>query len=214
MEITLLQKFGDDARKTWNVLNTVIKKNNDKSSITESLLINGKIVTDQNEIATKFCDFFTDIGKNYSNAIPKSNFPPEHFMQNVHVLQSVYLSPTNPTEVCEIIMSLKSKKSCGDDGISIDLLKNTSSYISLPLSAIINMSLEQGVVPDKMKIAKVIPVYKSKGKENVCNYRPISLLSNISKIIEKIVYKRLFNFLTQHNVLYESQWLQSETFHG
>ena len=68
------------------------------------------------------------------------------------------------------------------------------------------MSLERGIVPNAMKLAKVIPIYKGKCKESFTNYRPISLLSNISKILEKVVYKRLLSFLTRCGILYNSQY--------
>ena len=74
------------------------------------------------------------------------------------------------------------------------LLKQTYQGCSLPISIIVNMSIETGQVPDAMKLAKVIPIYKAKSKESLGNYRPISLLSNISKILEKAVHKRLYSF--------------------
>ena len=71
---------------------------------------------------------------------------------------------------------------------------------------IINISLEQGIVPNAMKLAKVIPIYKAKSKQEFNNYRPISLLSNISKLLERVVHNRLYSFLTKYNVLYDSQY--------
>ena len=88
-----------------------------------------------------------------------------------------------------------------DDGISLTLLKQLSKVAHL-----INMSLEQGAVPEVMKIAKVIPIYKAKCKESFSNYRPISLLSNISKILEKVVHKRLYSYLVKHDILYANQF--------
>ena len=68
------------------------------------------------------------------------------------------------------------------------------------------MSLEQGIVPDAMKLAKVIPIYKSKSKELFNNYRPISLLSNMSKVLEKVVHNRLYYFLITNSILYDKQY--------
>ena len=107
---------------------------------------------------------------------------------NVHTM---FMNPTDPGEIAKIIGSCKSKKSTGDDGISMMLLKQTYQGCSLPIYIIVNMSIETGQVPDAMKLAKVIPIYKAKSKESLGNYRPISLLSNISKILEKAVHKRL-----------------------
>ena len=71
---------------------------------------------------------------------------------------------------------------------------------------IVNMSLEQGIVPDAMKLAIVIYVHKAKAKDSFNNYRPISLLPNVLKVLEKVVHKRLYSFLTTHNLLYNRQY--------
>ena len=68
-----------------------------------------------------------------------------------------------------------------------------------------NMSLEQGVVPDAMKLAKVMPIHKAKSKQLFTNYRPISLLSNMSKILEKVILNRMMAFLVKHDILYNKQ---------
>ena len=86
------------------------------------------------------------------------------------------------------------------------LLKQTYQECSVPISIIVNMSIETGQVPDAMKLAKVISIYKAKSKESLGNYRPISLLSNISNILEKVVHKRLHSFLCRHDILYNSQY--------
>ena len=75
------------------------------------------------------------------------------------------------------------------------------------MKEIINLSFATGVYPDKLKVAKVIPIFKNKGDLLLAsNYRPISLLSNINKIFEKLVYSRIFSFLTLHNCIYELQF--------
>ena len=86
----------------------------------------------------------------------------------------------------------------------MELLKNICESCCVPIAMTVNLSLEQGIVPDGMKLAKVIPVYKAKSRDTFTNYRPISLLSNISKILEKVVHKRLYSFITKHEILYIS----------
>ena len=78
--------------------------------------------------------------------------------------------------------------------------------ISVPLSCIFNLSLCEGVFPDKLKVAKVYPVFKKGNKSDMNNYRPISVLSVFSKILERIVYKRVYSFLEKNNILYGSQF--------
>ena len=86
------------------------------------------------------------------------------------------------------------------------LLKCIKSEIVLPLERVFNLLLEQGIFPDLMKITEVIPLYKGKEKDLSINYRPISLLLTISKILEKIIYKRTYNFLDENGQLYSSQY--------
>ena len=93
-----------------------------------------------------------------------------------------------------------------NDGISSKLVKDLKNEIALPLSIMINASIESGHVPDTMKLAKVIPIYKSKDKQMLNNYRPISLLPIFLKILENVVYQMLFNFLNTNNALFSSQY--------
>ncbi len=82
------------------------------------------------------------------------------------------------------------------------VLKLLNPLISSPLSEIINESFLSGIFPDKMKVAKVIPLFKKGCSLTASNYRPISLLSVFSKITEKVMYDRLYKFLENHKVLY------------
>ena len=125
------------------------------------------------------------------------------------------MEPTDPIEIARIITSLKPKNSSGHDGISSKLLKCLNPSISNVVCTIINKSLESGTVPRSMKAAKVIPIYKSKVKTDVNNYRPISLLPSLSKILEKVVHHGLYKFLTINDILYENQYgfILSQTFH-
>jgi len=86
------------------------------------------------------------------------------------------------------------------------LLKALKEEITLPLTTAINKSLESGIFPDKFKIANVVPIFKAKDKQEFSNYRPISLLSNVSKLLEKIVHRRLYKFMNDSNILYSSQY--------
>ena len=92
------------------------------------------------------------------------------------------------------------KKSAGYDGLNSVLIKQIKKNISVPLSILLNKSLISGEFPDLMKLAKVIPVYKKSNKNDLANYRPISLLPIFSKIFEKAVHKRLYHFLISNNL--------------
>ena len=105
-----------------------------------------------------------------------------------------------------VINSFKSGKAVGPFSIPISLLKLLCEYISIPLCEIINESFISGIFPDPLKLAKVIPLYKKQSPDDPSNYRPISFLSVFSKIIEKLMYNRLYNFFEDQNVLYSLQF--------
>ena len=114
--------------------------------------------------------------------------------------------PTTPKEISELIKTLKNSKSLGPNSISTNILKEIHEAISIPLSTLINKSFTTGAFPNMCKIAKVIPSFKSETFLLCNNYRPISLLSNIGKIIEKLIQLRLNLFLETHNCYYPFQF--------
>ena len=101
-------------------------------------------------------------------------------------INTIFLSPTVPEDVEDLISSMKTNKASGPNSIPTNILKLFKKEFSKPLSDMINMSFNQGVFPNILKIANVIPTHKKDDKLNSNNYRPISLLSNISKIFENI----------------------------
>ena len=113
---------------------------------------------------------------------------------------------TTSAEVIDTVKSLKSTDSAGYDEIPVTVLKAVVIHIAEPISAIINVSLADGVFPDGMKTAKVCPIFKSEIKNDVANYRPISILTTFSKIFEKIIANRLISFIDKNNILTSSQY--------
>ena len=98
------------------------------------------------------------------------------------------------------------QESKGYDGIDMCLVKKIIPHILAPLRHICNLSLEQGVFPDDMKIAKVIPLFKAGDDQNFSNNRPISLLPQFSKILENIFNNRIMDFLNKKQILYSRQY--------
>ena len=109
-------------------------------------------------------------------------------------------------EIENEISNIKSSKATGPYSVPTDLLKFLKSYLSIPLEIIYNVSFSNGCVPDQLKIASVIPIHKKDSQTDLNNYRPISLLSVFNKILEKLMYKRLFSFIDKHNILYDQQF--------
>ena len=101
---------------------------------------------------------------------------------------------------------MPNKKSSGHDHLDNELLKQIKSEVSESLMILINRSLDEGIFPQKMKLSDVFPLYKNKSRIESTNYRPISLLLTISKVLEKIVYKRVYSFLDQTSQIFVSQY--------
>ena len=114
--------------------------------------------------------------------------------------------PTIEEELLDIVRSLKNKKSPGFDCIKNDLIKHVITGILKPLTHILNLSMSNGVVPRHMKIAKVVPIFKKGDPQLLTNYRPISLLSSFSKILEKLVYIRVIKFFNRTNIFSHFQF--------
>lgn len=119
---------------------------------------------------------------------------------------SMYLHPCDPAEVFKTIMSLKNTNSVGPDEVSTKILKFTADLVSSIISYIINVSFEQGIFPNTLKLFMVKPLHKKGSKSSMDKYRPVALLSVMSKIFEKIFQKRLVRFLNKFNIIKDQQF--------
>ena len=121
-------------------------------------------------------------------------------------ISSLVLRSTSVYEIEKLIHELQNKNSHSHDQIRNILLKELNLSISFPLNIIFNQSISEGKFPAAMKKAKVIPLYKGKDQDHAVNHRPISLLVTISKILGKIIYKCVYDFLEKERILYNSQY--------
>ena len=194
-----LESSKHDIKNTWKILNEVLKRENNKTRISNSFIIDDNEICDPNKIVHKFCNFFTNVGPNLAKKIPQTNKGFEDYLKGIYLL-SFYVNPTNSNEIKSLVSS------CGRDELNPKFIKSVINYISLPLSHIFNISLSQGIFPDQLKIAKVIPIYKADYLKLFSNYRPISILPIFSKALEKLMYKRLYNYLEKFNILSSNQF--------
>ncbi len=132
--------------------------------------------------------------------------PAEDYVNYDRVVPDLLLQNTTPEHVKKIIKSLKPKLSADAQGISTKMVKFLGSEIATPLAHIFNLSLASGNFPKKLKLCRVIPLFKTGNALECDNYRPISLLSSILKILEKIVAQKLINHLLSNDLLYLHQY--------
>ena len=166
---------------------------------------NESLITNKIQISNKFNEYFVNVGPNLANKIKDNNENFKTFLGE-RSANSIFLDAVTEKEVELEIGALKGNKSCGHDEISPKLTKETSKYIIKPLTYIYNQSLQTGVIPDDLKVALATPVYKANNKEEISNYRPISVLPCFSKILEKVMYKRLLKYLENHHMLFQNQY--------
>lgn len=186
-------------RKLWNVLNHVIfNKNREKENI-KQISINEKNVTDKTEMANAFNDYFINI-----NEQTDCTQMPEHIQYDI--LNNFKLHECNEEEIEKIINNLNDSSSNGYDNVSAKLLKKYVHKFKKPLCRYINHIFNTGIYPKEMKIGCVIPVHKKGRKQDCSNYRPITKLSNIDKIIEETIVIRLKNHLNVNSIINKNQF--------
>ena len=177
-----------------------------KSSNVKDLFINNQLVSDPTHIANFLNNYFTSVANKIVNEIEPTDRPPDSLLPHNENVLSLSNNPVTFSEIKEACDQLQSKTSLDFEGISLFFIKKVICAIATPILHVFRQSLCTGVVPSQFKIAKVVPVFKSGDKTIPDNYRPISLLSSFSKILEKVVSIRLTHFLEQENILSKFQF--------
>ena len=169
----------------WKQLNNLLGSKNNCD--VKSMVVNNRELTDRTEIAEA-------MNSHFIHAASPSTTPgtdPKPFS----------LSPATEDEVFGIVLFLDSNKSSGPSDINAKCLQLTISSIVTSIVRIINLSLQDGTVPSGWKAANVTPVFKKGDMQDPTNYRPISVIPVLGKILERVMYTRLMVFLSENNIL-------------
>jgi len=194
-------------KKLWDNLNVVCSFKTKKSrNNVDKLVMDDQTLVDSYEISNGFNKYFRNIGQTLAKKFNKdSNMNFRYYLNNPKK-DSMFCEPLEAEELCKLIENLNVKKYPGPDGFGPKLIKEIAPLIFQPVLYLFNLSLSTGSFPDKLKLAKVIPIFKKGDKYLPSNYRPISLLSTFSKLLEKVMYKRLYLYLQGNNILYRYQF--------
>ena len=195
---TEINEAKGDTQKLWKVLNNncgLSKMNNQHCGIK----IGNKLIYDSKTIAQEFSKYYKNEARRLKTTLNCNEDDHKKYLVRKEYTWS--LSTVNREETMKIIKSLKAKKSSGYDGITNKVLKLIGDIVAQPLTNIINDCINNSYFPNKLKEAKVIPLYKKGAKEEVKNYRPISLLPSISKIFEKTIKIQLVENMEDNNIL-------------
>ena len=189
-------------KNTWKGINRLIGNESEFNKITQ-LDTGYSVSTDPIEISNILNTHFSKIGPSLASEIQNTsnNFtdyitPTEQFFQ---------LAEVSCQEVFNLIQKIPSNKASGLDNISARLLKEASSIVTRSLTFIITLSITTGIFPNAWKRARVSPMFKEDLKTDPYNYRPISVLPVVSKLIERVVFNQLYEYLNDNNLLPESQ---------
>ena len=194
-------------KETWNLINNLIKNNATGKPVVKEILSNDQIVNDPIDIANKFNEFFINVGPNLASKIPSvpTHASVRDTMPSPNPF-SMFIEPCTEHEIINITNNLNNSKGIGLDGYSVKVVKYVINDIAYPLCKIFNQSFLIGIFPDKLKHAKITPIFKSDDKLLVNNYRPVSLLPVLSKILEKLMHKRIMAFVDKYKILCENQY--------
>ena len=199
-------EHSDNSRKQWQMINSLLNRNIKKTGISKLVDKDGNVASNPSEISDKFNEYFSNIASDLKSKIcGQEDFRSYEAFLNDPVPLSIFLRPADNVEISGIIKKLKNK-STQDTKISALKLAGEDAKFILTLAQTVTLSLEEGVFPQSLKIARVVPIHKSGSKTDVSNYRPISLLAAFSKIYEKVMHARIAEFLNKNESIYERQY--------
>ena len=191
-------------KKMWRTINKVLDRDSSKVPVT-SLNCEGKLLTNDREIANAFNEHFVSVGPKLADEIRTE--PNDDPLAQISGINSKILNfkIIDIQFILRALKELKNGKASGPDRIPVGLVKDASEFIALPLTLVYNASLVTGVFPDIWKVARVTPIFKSGARGDMNNYRPISVLSIFARIMEKIVHDQLIDYFKEKKMLKKNQ---------
>jgi hypothetical protein len=198
-------------KSTWKIINEEGGKPKQGTDI-QSLMMDNNAEMNLSKTADNFNKYFISVAdfinsdKN-KNVNSSATYPLQYLSNSFRrPFRKISWQYASTHEVEKIIKTLRTKNSYGYDEISNRIIKLSAPFILSPLTYICNAILETGVFPDRLKYATIKPIYKKGNTQDISNYRPISLLTSFSKIIEKLIYARLLTNIDNNNILVGEQY--------
>ena len=191
--MTQINSAKRDPKNTWRLINELTSRKTSVNNNVKAIKQEGVTLTNSADIANTFNNYFTTIGDNLANKIACSDVNPIS-----------YMSPVNGAFSFAVLKTLKSintNKATGPDNIPNKVLKMAAEILSPSLSAIFNRSLSLGIYPDDWQMARVLPIFKSGDKDDIGNYRPISIISAIAKVFGRLVHDQFYTYLSSNQLI-------------
>ena len=197
-----LEMHKTDISKSWKILKNIIGKHSCRSKPTMHFNINNESVSNSTDIAESFNNFFVSIGPQLAENI-SCETNPLTYVNNIE--RSIVILDVTCEEIKGVIHSLNNSSSGWDEIPTFLVKKCVDSFIE-PLTYLVNSSISEGIFPSELKLARVVPIFKSGDPSLITNYRPISVLSFFSKVFEKVMYNHIISFMNKNDVLYDQQF--------
>ena len=203
-----LGDYSKDLKKKWSILKQLLPSK--KSNNNPNIVVGGEIITDSHKIASDLNTLFSNVGKLASakangKAKQKGKNKKSGPKMSKRIKSKFVFEEISSEFVHRELSKLDCTKSVGLDDLHPRLLKVSAHLIASPIALIFNHSIQTGHFPQDFKLAKIIPIPKSESSNDINNYRPISLLSIVSKVFERAVHSQLLSFLKKENLLSERQ---------
>ena len=191
------------SREIWSTVNSTLGRKKDKNDVM-TISINGELVSEGRLIANEFGKYFSTVASAKYDECFGYNLSLPHTTSKA-CQESIFCAYLTKDELISIINNLKNKKSYGLDGISPVLFKKIAGNLLDPLLFLINLCLESGKFPDVLKTSIVSPIFKKGDQSDIQNFRPISVVSVFSKIVERVIYNKIISFFEKNNILSNMQ---------
>lgn len=200
---TFKQNAGN-SKVIWSSINELTHKNlNAKIEHINNLKCNGRLISEPKEIAERFNKHFSEIGLKLSSSIQESR---TSYLDYICETDAAFeIATIEECKVFHLLSKIDTKKATGMDQIPSNLLKIAAPVISKSLTVMFNKSVTTSTFPDDWKLARVTAIHKKEAKDDMNNYRPISVLSCISKVFERIIYDQLYTYLNDNNLISANQ---------
>ena len=202
------EEYRFNSKKQWLMINKLLGRKTNQNNKFKLRTDDGNLINSNRDVAEHFNTYFANIATKIKEQISvRTVFDPgghKRYLDNL-VAESMFILPTDPIEIQRTICTLKNKATQDVKIEPLKIAKECPKFCEI-LSNVVNSSFNEGIFPTSMKTAKVVPIHKGGSKLDVKNYRPISLLCTFSKIYEKLMHRRVLEFLERHSSLFEGQY--------
>ena len=198
-----IQDNSGNPKELWRIITAIQGRQKTQITINEIQTNETQTTDNRQQIAESINNHFAAVGPQLAAKLPKSS---KSYTDYINAAESTFkLKPCETNEVLKLLQKLDPNKATGLDSIPCKLLKEAADVIAEPLTLIFNTSILKGRIPNDWKLAKVYPIHKGKDKTNPNNYRPISIISPVAKVMEKVIYDQLYEYLHARQLLSKYQ---------